>query len=48
MYGTALFVLGIMALIAAVVTGSVLFGVAAVVILVLGAVMLYQVVISLP
>jgi hypothetical protein len=48
MYGTALFVLGILALIAAVVTGSVWLGAAAVVILVPGAVMLYQVGKSLP
>ena len=43
MCGTVLFVLGIVALIAAVVTGSVWLGAVAVVILVPGAVMLYQV-----
>ena len=43
MYGTVLFVLGIVALIASVVIGSVWLGAAAVVILLPGAVMLYQV-----
>ena len=48
MWGTALFVLGVVAVIASVVTGSVWLGGAGVVILVPGAVMLYQVGRSLP
>ena len=48
MLGTVLFALGIMAIIASVVTGSVLLGAAAVVLLVPGALMLYQVGKSLP
>ena len=43
MFGTVLFALGVMAVIASVITGSVWLGAAAVVILVPGAVMLYQV-----
>jgi hypothetical protein len=48
MYGTVLFALGIGALIASFVTGSVWLGAAGVMILVPGAVMLYQVGKSLP
>jgi hypothetical protein len=48
MIGTVLFALGIVALIASVVTGSLWLGVAVLVILVPGAVMLYQVGKSLP
>ena len=48
MIGTVLFALGIVALIASVVTGSVWLGGAAVVILVPGALMLYEVGKSLP
>ena len=48
MYGTALFLVGIIAVIASVVTQLVWLGVAGVVIVVPGAVMLYQVGKSLP
>jgi hypothetical protein len=48
MYGAVLFVLGIIGLVVSVVTGAVWLGGAAVVILLPGAVMLYQVGKSLP
>jgi hypothetical protein len=48
MYGTVLFAIGIIALIASVVTGSVWLGASAVVVFFAGAVMLYQVGKSLP